>query len=190
MKFSPIFPFGPVQQFASFLVLSIFLFASCENGTIRNAQYTPSSTDVYNPDMGYKDFQPQKDDMVLSRRSYQDKLYGFWLGQCIANWTGLITEMDKIGGAGKDGRGAGFYTREHWGTPDQPNLWNSSDLADTIDFFFVKEGGIWGADDDTDIEYIYQFLLYNNKNSMLTGAQIREGWLQHIKKEEENFLWL
>ena len=34
----------------------------------------------------------------ISRDSYGDKLYGFWLGQCIANWTGLVTEMDKIGG--------------------------------------------------------------------------------------------
>ena len=33
----------------------------------------------------------------LSRDKYYDQLYGFWLGQCIANWTGLVTEMDKIG---------------------------------------------------------------------------------------------
>ncbi|MGB1362944.1 MAG: hypothetical protein ACPG7V_06780, partial [Flavobacteriaceae bacterium] len=31
----------------------------------------------------------------ISRDQYKDQLYGFWLGQCIANWTGLVTEMDK-----------------------------------------------------------------------------------------------
>ncbi len=33
----------------------------------------------------------------ISKEKYADQLYGFWLGQLIANWTGLITEMDKIG---------------------------------------------------------------------------------------------
>tara|TARA_B100000989_G_scaffold298586_1_gene288601 strand:- start:3192 stop:3335 length:144 start_codon:yes stop_codon:yes gene_type:complete len=46
-----------------------------------------------------------------------NKLEGFWLGQCISNWTGLITEMDKIGSP-VNGKGGGFYTRELWGKPD------------------------------------------------------------------------
>ncbi|WP_202795954.1 ADP-ribosylglycohydrolase family protein [Maribacter sp. HTCC2170] len=129
-------------------------------------------------------------DRVVSRATYKNKLYGFWLGQCIANWTGLVTEMDKIGIPTKDGNGAGFYTRKDWGLPDQPNIWGSSDLSPTIDFLFAAQDSVWGADDDTDIEYIYQNLLYNNRTSMLTGEQIREGWLKHIKKEEENFLWV
>jgi len=33
----------------------------------------------------------------ISKRDYQNKLHGFWLAQSIANWTGLITEMDKVG---------------------------------------------------------------------------------------------
>jgi hypothetical protein len=37
---------------------------------------------------------------------------------------------------------------------------------------------------------MYQSLLYGNKTSMLTGEQIRDGWLKHIKPEEENFLWV
>ena len=37
----------------------------------------------------------------ISRVEYSQKLYGFWLGQSIANWTGLITEMDKIGNIGE-----------------------------------------------------------------------------------------
>jgi hypothetical protein len=129
-------------------------------------------------------------DRTLSRADYKHKLQGFWLGQCIANWTGLVTEMDKIGIPTKEGKGAGFYTRKDWGQPDQPNIWGSNDLSATIDFLYAAQDSIWGADDDTDIEYIYQNLLYNNKTSMLSGEQIREGWLRHIKKEEENFLWV
>lgn len=125
----------------------------------------------------------------LSRSEYKEKLHGFWLAQCIANWTGLITEMDKIG-IPQEGRAGGFYTREDWGKPDHPNLWGSSDLSETITFLFAEKDSIWGADDDTDIEYIYQELLLQNKVTQLTGEQIREGWLNHIQKEEENYLWV
>ena len=33
-----------------------------------------------------------------------DQWQGFWLGQSIGNWTGLITEMDKIGSQGQYGQ--------------------------------------------------------------------------------------
>ena len=32
----------------------------------------------------------------ISKENYKDQLEGFLLGQLIANWTGLITENDKI----------------------------------------------------------------------------------------------
>lgn len=134
--------------------------------------------------------QPSPNQLTISKSEYKNQLYGFWLGQCIANWTGLITEMDKIGGDGKDGKGAGFYTRENWGGPDEPNIWGSNDLSERIDYYFVNEGGTWGADDDTDIEYIYQHLLLTNETSILTAEQIRDGWIEHIKNEEENYLWV
>lgn len=139
--------------------------------------------------------------IAISRDSYRDKLYGFWLGQCIANWTGLVTEMDKIGGEGPHGE---FYTREDWGKPDQPNIWSGgapSDLSENIDWVLEEEGGVWRADDDTDIEYIYQYLLLQHQSSMLSGEQIRDGWMEHIYSDEntpftnpygekENFLWV
>jgi len=139
--------------------------------------------------------------IAISRDSYRDKLYGFWLGQCIANWTGLVTEMDKIGGEGLHGE---FYTRKNWGKPDQPNIWSEgspSDLSENIDWVLEEEGGIWGADDDTDIEYIYQSLLLKHETSVLSGEQIRDGWMRHIfadentpftnaNGEKENFLWV
>ncbi|MBI9072126.1 MAG: ADP-ribosylglycohydrolase family protein [Melioribacteraceae bacterium] len=140
----------------------------------------------------YKDYSPDKLDLVISRIDYVNKLQGFWLGQCIANWTGLVTEMDKIGNIGEIKTGE-FYTRNDWGKPDKPSIWGKgipSDLSATIDFVFEDTNGVWGADDDTDIEYIYQHLLYTNKTSILTPLQIKAGWLKHIKKEEENFLWV
>ena len=129
--------------------------------------------------------------LVLSRSEYKEKLYGFWLGQCIANWTGLVTEMDKIGNIG-DIKTGDFYTMEDWGKPDQPNIWSKdpSDLSSTIDFVFAGETDIWGSDDDTDIEYMYQYLHSVNNASILSVEQIRDGWLRHIKKEEENYLWV
>jgi len=136
--------------------------------------------------------QEDKEYISISRDKYYDQLYGFWLGQCIANWTGLVTEMDKIGNIG-DIKTGDFYTREDWGKPDQPSIWSEgipSDLSPTIDFVFKDTNDIWGADDDTDIEYMYQHLLYTSQNCIISPQQIRDGWLKHIKSEEENFLWV
>jgi hypothetical protein len=154
-----------------------------------------------NPLMEYLPYSPTTNDLVISREEYLNRLYGFWLGQCIANWTGLVTEMDKIGGEGPHGE---FYTREAWGQPDEPSIWaegKPSDLSANIDWVLEDEGGVWGADDDTDIEYMYQHLLLTNQTSMLTSEQIRDGWLKHIysddntpflnnEGEKENFLWV
>ena len=132
------------------------------------------------------------EELVISRAEYGDRLYGFWLGQCIANWTGLVTEMDKIGNIGEIRTGP-FYTREDWGKPDQPSIWGEgvpSALSENIDFVLVGKDSIWGADDDTDIEYMYQHLLHENETSILSPEQIRDGWLRHIREEEENYLWV
>lgn len=147
---------------------------------------------IVDPNLEYKEYTPGSDDIILSRADYADKLYGFWLGQCIANWTGLVTEMDKIGNIG-DIKTGDFYTRENWGKPDHPSIWGQgipSDLSENIDFVFEEKDSIWGADDDTDVEYMYQHLLYANKTSILSAEQIRDGWLKHMIHEEENFLWV
>ncbi len=171
------------------LIVLFLLFSSCQkNGTPDEVSTERSLVD---PDLEYEENEPQPTDIVISRDEYADKLYGFWLAQNIANWTGLVTEMDKIGNTG-DIKTGDFYTREDWGQPDQPNIWSEtpSEIADTIGFVFEDEGGTWGADDDTDIEYMYQHLLLTNETSILTGEQIRDGWLKHIKHEEENYLWV
>ena len=128
---------------------------------------------------------------VISVTEYKEKLKGFWLGQCIANMTGLVTEMDKIGniGAIKTGR---FYTSDDWGKLDEPSIFSPnqpSELSKTIDFVF-EQNGVWPADDDTDLEYMYQDLLLKNKTSFLSPTQIKSGWIKHIKLDEENFLWV
>ena len=171
------------------------------NTGVQASNISTTQTNPANPLMEYLAYAPSPDDLAISREDYRNGLYGFWLGQCIANWTGLVTEMDKIGGEGPHGE---FYTRDAWGQADQPNIWSkgkASDLSDTIDWVFAEQGGVWGADDDTDIEYMYQHLLLTNRTSMLSGEQIRDGWLKHIYSDEntpftnnegekENFLWV
>ena len=137
----------------------------------------------------------------ISRQQYQEKLEGFWLGQNIANWTGLITEMDKVGTP----QTMPFYTDNDWGSRDQLAMWGEYvPHATHIDFFFQPQGSPWGADDDTDIEYMYLHLHHSLGVSKLGAKQIQQGWLSHIYSEEdaplyqkfahskpqkENFLW-
>ena len=102
----------------------------------------------------YMEYTPKGNEIVISRAEYLNKLKGFWLAQCIANWTGLVTENDKIGNIGESKTGD-FYTREDWGKKDELNLRGNS-LDRNIDFVFEGKDGMWGADDDTDIEYLYQ----------------------------------
>jgi len=126
----------------------------------------------------------------IDRSVYSDKLEGFWLAESIANWTGLTTEMDKIGYSMKNGLGGGFYTRADWGKADIPSIWGGTKDQKVIDFVLLGQDSIWGSDDDTDIEYIYQELMTKSEDVVLSPEQIKNGWLTHIKKEEENFLWV
>lgn len=174
------------------LIIQLLLFQclfSCKK-EIKEATFDKSIG--LNPGLTYSKYYPQPSDLVISRSDYYNKLYGFWLGECIANWTGLVTEMDKIGNIG-DIKTGDFYTRDNWGKPDQPSIWGEglpSDLSATIDFVLRDTTQVWGADDDTDIEYMYQHLLFTNNTSKLSPEMIREGWLKHMKHEEENYLWV
>jgi len=137
--------------------------------------------------------------LMIDKAAYRERLRGFWLGLSIGNWTGLVTEMDKIGPE----TGA-FYTRDNWGGPDRPSIWDQgvpSKLSLTIDWVLRGPAEVWGADDDSDIEYIYLALLKSSASPMLTASQIRNGWLAHIHDDSdtphrtedgqpENFLWV
>ena len=149
----------------------------------------------------YFEQSPSPEVFKISRDHYQNKLEGFWLGQNIANWTGLITEMDKVGTP----QTMPFYTDNDWGERDQLAMWGEYvPHATHIDFFFQPQGTAWGADDDTDIEYMYLHLHHSLGVSKLSPKQIQQGWLSHIYSEEdaplykkfadskphkENFLW-
>ena len=148
-----------------------------------------SQDKLIDTDLEYPVYKPLSTDRIISRKNYVDQLQGFWLGQCIANWTGLITEMDKIEHP--------FYTDANWRGPDQPNIWGNyvPSSNNIIDYYFIDKGDVWSADDDTDIEYMYQYLLDYHNVSILSPDQIREGWLNHIYSNEsapnnENFLWV
>jgi hypothetical protein len=109
---------------------------------------------------------------LIDRADYEDRLRAFWLGEVIANWTGRITEgccCPSCPGGGD------FLTDADWGgqTPG----------GKTIDF--VLDQDPWLADDDTDIEYIYQYLLEQH-DLPLTPAQVRDGWSEHINR----FIWV
>ncbi|SNR69907.1 ADP-ribosylglycohydrolase family protein [Lutibacter flavus] len=172
------------------IILIFLVLISCKQKENLNQNFTKNT--LVDSTFTYKFYAPKLTDKIISRDDYANKLYGFWLGECIANWTGLVTEMDKIGDIGEIKTGD-FYTRDNWGKPDQPSIWGQgipSNLSKNIDFVFADVDSVWGSDDDTDLEFMYQYLLYTNKTSVLTGEQIRNGWLKHIKSEEENYLWV
>jgi len=105
----------------------------------------------------------QNKDLVLSRADYQDRLRAFWLSQSIANWTGLQTEGRRTQ--------IPYYTDEDW---------------DKFGFI-LNQSPWWSADDDTDIEYIYQHALEMYETEILTPEQIRDQWLEHINGE---YVWV
>ncbi len=96
-------------------------------------------------------------EIMVNRAEYKDQLKGFWLGGCIANWTGLPTENGRTDFP--------FFTDDDFG-PGK--------------FDYVLDQDPWGADDDTDIEYVYQHGMEKFNNYMLTGEQISTVWQDHI----------
>jgi len=129
--------------------LSIYADPACKN-RVDKSKKTSSSTQVA--------------EVVISRSDYIRRLQGFWLGQCIANWTGIITENEKPV--------APFYTDADWG--------GKNTKGKVIDWVLVEKGKAWSADDDTDIEYMYQHVMYHKKKSILSPEDIRDAWLNHI----------
>ncbi|HBS28292.1 MAG TPA: ADP-ribosylglycohydrolase family protein, partial [Phycisphaerales bacterium] len=105
----------------------------------------------------------------LDRAAYTDRLQALWLAQVIANWTGLLTEGQRIAPP--------FFTDADWGTTP-PGM--------TRQLVFITSQNPWGADDDTDIEYVYAQELFNADHALLTGAGLRQAWIDHINR----FIWV
>ncbi len=108
-----------------------------------------------------------QDDLQISRADYADHLRAMWLGESIANWTGLNTEGQRTRRP--------FYTDDDWGS----NQGHSGKL----DFILQNP---WGSDDDTDIEYVYLHLMTQHDTNLLTPQQIADGWKAHIN----DFIWV
>lgn len=106
--------------------------------------------------------------LLLDRAAYAERLRAMWIGECIANWTGLRTEGVRVERP--------FFTDADWGKP------LGRDGA-PIDFVLVDP---CQADDDTDIEYVYLHLLTEAGTLFLSPQQIRDGWRAHIN----DFIWV
>lgn len=102
--------------------------------------------------------------LVIDRSAYLEKLRGFWLGGAIANWTGLPTEN--------------LRTEKPFFTDDD---WLSRQRNDSVTLDYVLDQDPWLADDDTDIEYVYQHAMEQYDTYLLTGEQISTEWQDHIR---------
>ncbi len=103
---------------------------------------------------------------VIDRTTHADRLEAMWLAQCIANWTGLRGEGQRTQPP--------FPTDADWGT----NLGRG-----TLEFVLQDP---WGADDDTDIEYVWLHLMDQHGSALLSPEQIRDGWIAHVNR----FIWV
>jgi hypothetical protein len=107
----------------------------------------------------------------IDRATYADRVRAMWLGECIANWTGLRTEGKR--------NAPPFLTDADWGT--RPPDFTSGGPID----YYLGWGQPWGADDDTDIEYVYLHLLSQQAPGVparLDPGVIRAGWIAHINR--------
>lgn len=111
---------------------------------------------------------PAQGPRVIVRGEYEGSLRGMWLGESIANWTGLLAE-------GKVTQPP-FLTDDDWGI----------DLGKGP-LRFILDQDPWLADDDTDVEYVYLHLLEQHATTELTGEQIAAGWLAHM---DDDYLWV
>lgn len=103
----------------------------------------------------------------LNVTDYAGRLRTMWLGQCIANWTGLRTEGRRIAPP--------FYTDTDWGMVRDGQL---------IDFVLTQNP--WLADDDTDIEYVYLHDLSLAPAAPFTPTRVRDAWIPHINR----YIWV
>ena len=97
-----------------------------------------------------------KAEKEISEAELRDKIAGAWLGQMVGNIYGLEYENDFV-----DEPGSGPFT------------WEKG---------FKKMIDVDGAfsDDDTDVEYMYLTLM-EKFGTQPTYAQIRDGWMYHIR---------
>lgn len=134
--------------------------------------------------------------LTIDREDYADRLRGFWAGELLANWTGIRTEHVRPGW----GNPRPLYTDADWGAYD-PLADRGDHRNGWVDWIFNDPPGRdpyieynpWWADDDTDLEYMYLYLLSKYDTTMLAPEQIRDGWLDHIDVDNQGnarYLWV
>ncbi|MDD9967611.1 MAG: ADP-ribosylglycohydrolase family protein [Myxococcales bacterium] len=119
---------------------------------------------------------PAGERFELNRQTYRDRLIAMWLGQSIANWTGLLSEGQR--------NDFPFYTDDDWGT-DQGHDHIDGSATGTLDFNFMAP---WGSDDDTDIEFIYLWTMFELREPYLSPREIQAAWNEHTEPGE--FIWV
>ena len=97
-----------------------------------------------------------KAEKEISEAELRDKIAGAWLGQMVGNIYGLEYENDFV-----DEPGEGPFTWE-----------KGMRKMTEVDGAF--------SDDDTDVEYMYLTLM-EKFGTQPTYAQIRDGWMYHIR---------
>lgn len=112
----------------------------------------------------------------MSREVYRDRLIALWLGESIANWTGLLTEGQKTE--------LPFYTDDDWGEPIGNGSIEGS-AEGVLEFNFMDP---WGSDDDTDIEFIYLWTMFDRETTTLSPSEIRDAWEEHT--EPGRYIWV
>ncbi|MDC3132757.1 ADP-ribosylglycohydrolase family protein [Flavobacteriaceae bacterium] len=138
-------------------VLIVFLTTSIANGQLKNTRGSLQRHQKKSFELNATSHKIEEA-FTLNRTEYKDKLKGFWLGSCIANWTGLPTENRRTDFP--------FFTDADFGSGEK--------------YDYVLDQDPWGADDDTDIEYVYQHAIEQYNNYNLTGKQISAEWKDHI----------
>lgn len=118
---------------------------------------------------------------VLTRADYADRLRAMWLGESIANWTGLKTEnlyseppflTDSDWGSNKGSTNPYIGAKLEFAQPP-PGLAGRSQRRD-----------VWPADDDTDIEYVYLHAMATTfRDVRLTPERIADTWGRHVKRD-------
>ena len=101
--------------------------------------------------------------LVINRSNYASRMRAFWLSESIANWTGVNQCEGRR-------NWKPYFTDKDW----------------AFMHYYIDEDP-FGGDDDTDIEYIYQYALNFYDTSKLTGPQIRDAWLGHM---DGSYIWV
>jgi hypothetical protein len=107
--------------------------------------------------------------ITMDRAAYQDRLRAMWLGECIANWTGLNTEGARSSPP--------FFTDADWNTQIPGGNYIG----------FITWQDPWLADDDTDIEYVYLHEMTQRATPSLSAAAVRGTWLAHMNSD---YIWV